>query len=46
MSREMRAMPKTFVAAASICLLASVADAGDRGDPRLGGRGQLDPPKR
>ena len=29
----MRAMPRTLIAAVSICLLASVAHAGDQGDP-------------
>jgi uncharacterized protein YecT (DUF1311 family) len=33
MSPEMRAIPKTIIAAVSICLLASVAHAGDQGDP-------------
>jgi uncharacterized protein YecT (DUF1311 family) len=33
MSPKMRAMPGTLIAAVSICLLASVAHAGDQGDP-------------
>jgi uncharacterized protein YecT (DUF1311 family) len=33
MSPKMRAMPRTLIAAVSICLLASVAHAGDQGDP-------------
>jgi uncharacterized protein YecT (DUF1311 family) len=33
MSPKMRAMPRTLIAAVSICLLASVAHAGVQGDP-------------
>ena len=33
MSLQMCALPKTIIAAVSICLLASAAHAGDQGDP-------------